>query len=400
VTSSKPGSSRNEATVSTLIRPLVFLSFYLALAAVAFRGFNIYFLQDHELRWIAAGLLLAFFVLSVSCYWLTRRLWWFPHLYMTLQAGLVLGLLIIPPYQDFWALLYFLLSAEAMLLFSQRTGYLWLGIFALAMAGALVYTTGWRNGLPMILLYGTGFYFFGSFATLMARAEADKAELQEAQRLLHERATQAEELAVAQERNRLARDLHDSVTQSIFTITLTAEAAQILLEKEPAKVTVQLARIQELAQGALAEMRSLISQLRPTNASEAGLATAIHKHLATLRSQYGLAVEFQQEGDGQLSREQEQGLFRIVQEALNNVSKHAHTDKAVVTLRITDGRALLLVEDHGAGFCLSPGYSSEGHFGLSNMRERAELQGGTFKVESLPGEGTRITVDIPCVRRG
>jgi hypothetical protein len=116
--------SGTENTVSILIRPLIFLGFYLALAGLTFRGLNIYFSDGHELRWVAVGLLLAFFILSVWCYWVTRRLWWYPHLYMALQAGLTLGLLLLPPYLDFWAILYSLLSAEAMLLFSQRTGYM------------------------------------------------------------------------------------------------------------------------------------------------------------------------------------------------------------------------------------------------------------------------------------
>ena len=90
-------SFRTETTVSIMMRPLVYLGFYLALAALAFRGLNTYFSEDHELRWVAVGLLLAFFVLAVSFPWLTRRVWWYPHLYMTLQAGLALSLLLFPP---------------------------------------------------------------------------------------------------------------------------------------------------------------------------------------------------------------------------------------------------------------------------------------------------------------
>ena len=174
-----------------------------------------------------------------------------------------------------------------MLLFSRQTGYLWLGFCTLAMAGALIYASGWRDALPLILLYGAGFYFFGSFATLTAQAEAGRAELQEAHIRLQEYSTQAQELAVAQERNRLARDLHDSVTQSIFSMTLTAESARILLERDPPKTAHQLDRLQELAQGALEEMRSLIYQLRPTDLGEDGLIPAIHNHLATLKAATG-----------------------------------------------------------------------------------------------------------------
>ena len=287
-----------------------------------------------------------------------------------------------------------------MLLFSRRTGYLWLSVFILVMAGALISTTGWRDGLPLVLLYGAGFYFFGSFATLTARAEADRAELQGAHRRLQEAAKQAEELAVAEERNRLARDLHDSVTQSIFSMTLTAESARILLDRDPAQTAPLLARLQELAQGALGEMRSLIYQLRPTYVAEEGLVPAIHNHLATLKSRDGLMVDLHVEGEGRLPREREEGMFRIVQEALNNVSRHAMTDRAVVTLRMVDGRASLLIEDLGVGFDPSLVGRSEAHVGLASMRERIEMQGGTFKVESRPGEGTRVTVEVSYTEGG
>ena len=390
-------SFRTQSTVSMMMRPLIFLGFYLALAALTFRGLNTYFSDDHDQRWVAVGLLSAFFILSVTCYWLTRRLWWYPHLYMTLQGGLTLGLLLLSPHLDYLAILYFLLSAQAMLLFSRQTGYLWLGSCTLAMAGALIYASGWRDALPLILLYGAGFYFFGSFATLTAQAEADRAELQEAHMRLQEYSTQAQELAVAQERNRLARDLHDSVTQSIFSMTLTAESARILLERDPARTAPQLARLQELAQGALEEMRSLIYQLRPADLADEGLVPAIHNHLATLKSREGLIVELHVEGEGRLPRDQGEGLLRIVQEALNNVSKHAQTKEAVVTLRMIDGLASLLIEDQGTGFDPTAIDGSKGHLGLASMRERAEMQGGKFEAESHPEQGTRILVGVPYI---
>jgi signal transduction histidine kinase len=202
----------NETTLAIMMRPLIYLGYYLALAAVAFRGLNTLFSEDYEGRWAAAGLLLAFFILSVGCYWLARRVRWYPHLYMTLQGSLALGLLLLPPHLDYFSILFFLLSAQAMLLFPQRVGYLWLGLLTAAMAGTLLGTNGWQEALPLTLLYGAGFYFFGSFATLTAQSVAARAELQKAHSQLREYAVQAEELAVTQERNRLARDLHDSVT--------------------------------------------------------------------------------------------------------------------------------------------------------------------------------------------
>ena len=367
-TSNQP-SLGHENTVSIMMRPLIYLGFYLSLAAVAFRGLSTYFSDDHQGQWAAAGLLFAFFVISLGCYWVTRRVRWYPHLYIALQGGLALSLLLLPPHLDYFSILFFLLGAQAMLLFSQRVGYLWLGILTAAMAAAILGTTGWRDGLPLILLYGAGFYFFASFATLAAQSESSRGDLQEAHSQLQEYAAKAEELAVTQERNRVARDLHDSVTQSIFSMTLTAEAAKILLERDHTKVAPQLDRLHELAQDALSEMRSLIHQLRTTDGATEELVPAIQQHLASLMSREGLTVELNVEGEGRLPQEQQEGLLRIVQEALTNVSKHAQTDKAVVALKIMDGMASLSIEDRGVGFDSSLVEPRDGHLGLASIRE-------------------------------
>jgi len=208
------------------------------------------------------------------------------------------------------------------------------------------------------------YLFAGSYVAFMrqadsARQEAEAArqesqklltELQEAHRQLQAYAAQAEELAATKERNHLARELHDSVTQTIFSITLTAKSAGILLERDPAQAASQLEHLHELAQGALAEMRALIFELRPPAVEEEGLVSALRKHVAALKSRDGLTVELNVEGEQRLSGDQERRLFRIVQEALNNVVKYAQTDKAMVTLTMENGRVWLLIEDEGIGF--------------------------------------------------
>ena len=290
---------------------------------------------------------------------------------------------------------YFALSGLVMVQVSPRTGFLWLGIFALATTGALIYADGWRESLPPVVLSGAGFLFFGSFAAVTAEADRARQELLRAHRQLQEYAAQAEELAVAEERNRLARELHDSLTQSLFSMTMTAEAARIALEQDPAQVAPHVARLSALAQSALDEMRSLISQLHPV--TDDGLVQALHKHLAALEIQEGLTVELRVEGGPHLSREQQKGMFRIVQEALNNVSKHDRTDKAAVTLRTATGAVSLLIEDNGVGFDpyrIEPDGRS---MGFRSMRERAEIQGGSLSVESSPGQGTRIRVTVPSI---
>jgi signal transduction histidine kinase len=199
---------------------------------------------------------------------------------------------------------------------------------------------------------------------------------------------------VIAERNRLARNLHDSVSQTVFSMTLTAEAARILFDRDVSRAVAELDKLQVLAKSALVEMRSLVFELRPTAVTEKGLILALRHHLVTLDRQHSLVVSLQVEGEPQLTDLEAQRLFRVIQEALNNVVKHARTDRASVALESRDGHVLARIEDDGQGFTPAT-VSSGGHgIGLSTMRERVEMMGGTLVIDSSPGAGTRVTVDL------
>ncbi|MFQ6028463.1 MAG: hypothetical protein ACE5Q6_13305, partial [Dehalococcoidia bacterium] len=150
---------------------LLYVGFYLTLAGVAATGLAAYFTDGHELRWAAAGLLLAFTLAAIPCQWPINFLSRYPYPYLTVQTGLVLGLLLLPPQIGTWAVLYILLSAQAMLLLPQRIGFLWIGLFTLAAGTGLVYGSGWVDGLIRVPLYGGGYFFFGTFAAATARSE-------------------------------------------------------------------------------------------------------------------------------------------------------------------------------------------------------------------------------------
>jgi signal transduction histidine kinase len=201
-------------------------------------------------------------------------------------------------------------------------------------------------------------------------------------------------LAVISERNRLARNLHDSVSQTVFTMTLTAEAARILLDRDVVRAASELGKLQALAKSALAEMRSLVFELRPTAVAEMGLIPALRQLIVRLERQHRLAVALETEGEPRLSELEAQRLFGVIQEALNNVVKHARTDRASVDLRFSDGRVLARIEDAGRGF--APGQAEAGAqgIGLSTMRERVEMLGGILSIDSSPGAGTRVTVEL------
>ena len=208
---------------------------------------------------------------------------------------------------------------------------------------------------------------------------------------------QASQVAALEERNRLARDLHDSITQTLFSMTLTAESAKAMLTRKPEKVEGQVDRLQSLARGALAEMRSLIFQLRPSALQEQGLVAALEKHIAALRNKEMFEVELQVEGERRLSDEHEQTLYRIAQEAFNNIVKHSKATKVWVTLQIEDGGARLTIRDNGQGFDAASvmAQRDRSSLGLTSMQERTELSGGTYTIESTPGNGTCLTVYLP-----
>jgi signal transduction histidine kinase len=205
----------------------------------------------------------------------------------------------------------------------------------------------------------------------------------------------AQAAAVLEERNRLARELHDSVTQQLFSITLTAQAARTHLEKNPARAAVQIERLQETATAALAEMRALISQLRPPALREQGLVAALQQHAAMISHREGFRVELSVTGDERYARGLEQPLYRIVQEALNNVIKHANATLVQIMLEFSAERVWVRVIDDGQGFDASAPPSESGRrLGLIGMRERAAEINGTMELRSAIGGGSEVIVTV------
>lgn len=206
----------------------------------------------------------------------------------------------------------------------------------------------------------------------------------------------AQAAAVFEERNRLARELHDSVTQQLFSMTLTAQAARAHLHKNPQRAAAQLERLQETATAALAEMRALIFQLRPPALRDQGLVAALQQHAQAMARREGIGVTLNVVGDDRLARGIEQPLYRIVQEALNNVFKHANAQNVAITLEFTSERVRLQIVDDGQGFDLAATPSGDGrHLGVLSMRERAAEIGGTMTIHSSLGGGTEVTVLVP-----
>src|SRR5262245_10920071 len=212
---------------------------------------------------------------------------------------------------------------------------------------------------------------------------------------------EAEERLAMEERHRLARDLHDSVSQSLFSMTLETRAAQLALQADDLHqsddMRRRLARLQELTEGALAEMRGLIFELRPEALREEGLAAAIRQHAQAVGARADLVIDIETLEDRfPLPPDLEQEVYRTAQEALANVVKHAEASHARIALlrtATTPPCLLLEISDDGVGF--APERARPGHLGLTTMLQRVERVGGSLEVHSRLGSGTTIKARVP-----
>lgn len=204
----------------------------------------------------------------------------------------------------------------------------------------------------------------------------------------------ASELAASKERQRLARDLHDAVSQTLFSVSLIAEVLPRIYERDPAQGRARLDELRQLTRGALAEMRTLLLELRPATLAEANLPDLLKQlgEAVTGRARIPVDVEVD-EACIVLPPDARVALYRIAQEALNNVAKHSTASKARVTLSCgeSEGSVKLLIVDDGSGF--EPSAASGGQLGLGIMRERADSVGAMLEVRSQPGRGTEVQVD-------
>jgi len=204
------------------------------------------------------------------------------------------------------------------------------------------------------------------------------------------------ELSIVEERNRLARELHDSIAQGLFGVTLAAESAVELVARGDAAAGEQLERVQELARGALEELRAVVFELRPASLEAEGLGQVLRKHVEVLRRVSGSAIELRVAAPPALGPAAAGQVFRIAQEALQNALRHAAAGRIEVRLGNGGGRLALSVTDDGRGFDVSaPGVRGR-RLGLTSMEERAVELGGVLAIESRPGAGTTVRLDVPA----
>lgn len=211
---------------------------------------------------------------------------------------------------------------------------------------------------------------------------------------LQEQATQrdiSQTVAVLEERQRLAQNLHDAVNQSLFSAGLIAEVLPRLWERNPVEARRSLEDLRRLTRGALAEMRGLLGELQPLILTDTELGDLLHQLGSALTGRTNVPVKVTVEGEGILPADVQVVLYRLCQEGLNNIAKHAKAAQVTIHLKHILKGVVIRIHDDGRGF--EPERIAEGHYGLSIMHQRAEAIGASLTIASQPGQGTEITID-------
>jgi signal transduction histidine kinase len=308
--------------------------------------------------------------------------------YFATQTLLVTGMLIAGRPSDAFSFLLFFLSLQAVLTLPLRFAVAWIVLFYTIDGAASI----WRFGTSGIvnIMFNTAVYFFsGVFGYALRQAEVARAENQQLVDDLRLAQRQVQDLAIAEERNRLARELHDSVKQQVFATIMQLGAARALVERDPPAARVHLDEAEQLAQQAGAELSLLIHELRPLALAEKGLVQVLRGYAADWSRQSGIAAQLEVSGERPLPPAAEHALLRVAQEALANVARHSQASKVTIGLDYRGQATRLTIADDGRGF--DP--AAARGVGLDSMRERIEALGGRLVVTSAPGSGTIVFAD-------
>ncbi|MER6133236.1 GAF domain-containing sensor histidine kinase [Streptomyces sp. NPDC001815] len=203
------------------------------------------------------------------------------------------------------------------------------------------------------------------------------------------------ELTIAEERSRLAHELHDAVSQKLFSLRLTAQAAAALVDRDPDRAKGELHQVATLAAEAADELRAAVVELRPAALDEDGLVATLRTQIQVLDRAHTARVTFDSRGVRALPAAQEEAMLRVAQEALHNALRHSGGARVDVTIERRGQGAVLRVSDDGAGFEPRATRRAGRHLGLVSMRDRTNGVGGTLRVESAPGKGTTIEMEVP-----
>lgn len=289
---------------------------------------------------------------------------------------------------DAFNFLFYILTFHTAVVLTIRTAAAWIAFYFLITSSVSLISRGW-DGLYAVFFYLAVFIVCAILGNTVQQTELTSERNQRLVDELKETQQKLQELAVVEERNRLARDLHDSVKQQVFAISMQLGAAKMSLS-ETDKAYSSVAAAERLAQEAGAELTTLIHELRPAGLARKSLIEAIKEHINEWTRQNNIEAEMNI-SDVSVSLNAEQALFRVLQEALANVARHSKAAKVRITLKPENGNVKMMIEDNGIGF--DDGRITKG-VGLDSMKERLMAVNGEFEVSRLQSQGTRVTATV------
>lgn len=355
-----------------------------------------------SLRWVIIILLAAVAILQT----LTPRDEspdWQVHVYLAVYGGLGAALMFVQPGWTMYPILYTYPIAFAILRLPSGQGLYWAAAYTVATAASFAVGISLGEGLIALFLYGVIYAFIGTFAAVLARANAARRksqalldELQQAHVKLQDYATRVEELAVVEERNRLAREMHDTLGHHLAVAAVQLEGAQRLCASEPERSVSMVATAREQVREALAELRSTVAALRAPIEADLHLCTSLKRLASHFAQATGITVhQVLPDELPPLSSTQRLALYRATQEALTNIQRHAEASQVWLVVTPSNEAITLLVSDNGRGLSLS---GSQPGFGLRGLRERATQLGGELHLEPRRGGGTQLIFRLPLAQ--
>lgn len=300
--------------------------------------------------------------------------------------------------------IFFIIAAQAMIILPSPWGVVWIVVLSVISSLTFIAGQGFQEGLLLVFVYGGGYLFFGIFGkSLMdARTEREKSErlyqeLQVAHDQLRDYVQRVEELAATKERNRLAREMHDSLGHRLTVAAVQLEGAQRLIPQNPEKSAEMLGTVRGQVREALDELRQTVAALRQPIEVDLSLNTALERLALSFEETTGLEVNLQIGEINEISSRTRHAVYRIVQEGLTNIQRHAQAKTAWVQILVHGETLSLLISDDGIGF---PEVDAATGFGLRGLVERVNLLGGECHFESRPGGGAQISVKLPFLAEG
>jgi len=377
----------NTDNIRIRIPLLLDIATYFSIAAMSLLGIS--GLPTLNLQLIALTLCLLFGLLY-RFYFRTEAYYRNPNLYFGIQAFvLTLTFILGSNATDAFNFLFLLLAIHTAVVLPGRAATVWVVIYYAIVSSVVLLTNG-LDGVYAALFYLIAYVLCGFFGHTLQQAEVARDRNQRLVDELKETQQRLRELAVVEERNRLARDLHDSVKQQVFAISMQLSAARTSMSKTD-KAYQSVTEAERLAQQAGAELTTLIRELRPPGLEKKSLPDAIREQVDIWSRQNKIESEMNIDENVSVDLQAEQALFRVLQEVLANVARHSQASAMKITLKSDKENVILEIEDNGIGF---DSEKIEKGVGLDSMQERLAAVNGELEVTSQKAKGTRITATI------